>query len=329
VEFSFDFNFSDTLFIKGRKEEEDIVYDTIIIGGGPAAMTSALYLARKGCSVLVLTEKAGGQLVETSSVENYPAVDLISGNGLAEKFNEIIKKFEIRFIEGKRVESIVDADGIKVITVNSEEKYTAKTVIIATGSRWKELNIPGEKEFKTKGVAYCTTCDAPFFKGKRVVVAGGGNSGVEAAIDLVKIAEKITLIEYAKELKADSILINSLLKNDNVEIIKYHEILEIKGNIKVEKITVKERESEEIYEIECDGIFVEIGVQPNTGFVEEIIKLNDRKEIVIDSKCRTSQVGIFAAGDVTDVPYKQIVIAAGEGAKAALSAYEYISLKGE
>ncbi len=235
MELSFDFNFSNTLFIKGGKEEEERVYDSIIIGGGPAAITAALYLARKGCSLLILAEKAGGQLVETSSVENYPAVDFISGKDLADKFKEIIQKFEIGFIEGKRVESISNSNGIKVITVDSEEKYRAKTVIIATGSRWKELNIPGEKEFKTKGVAYCTTCDAPFFKGKKVIVAGGGNSGVEAAIDLVKIAEKITLIEYAKELKADSVLIDNLLKNDNVEIIKYHEILEIKGNIKVEK----------------------------------------------------------------------------------------------
>lgn len=325
MELSFDFNFSDTLFIKGGKEEEERVYDSIIIGGGPAAITAALYLARKGCSLLILAEKAGGQLVETSSVENYPAVDFISGKDLADKFKEIIQKFEIGFIEGKRVESISNSNGIKVITVDSEEKYRAKTVIIATGSRWKELNIPGEKEFKTKGVAYCTTCDAPFFKGKKVIVAGGGNSGVEAAIDLVKIAEKITLIEYAKELKADSVLIDNLLKNDNVEIIKYHEILEIKGNIKVEKIAIEDRKNNEIYEIECDGIFVEIGIQPNSEFAEETVKLNDRKEIIIDSKCRTSEDGIFAAGDVTDVPYKQIVIAAGEGAKAALAAYEYIT----
>lgn len=324
MDLSFDFNFTDTLFIKKDKEAEEKIYDSVVIGGGPAAMSAAMYLARKGCTVLVLTEKAGGQLVETSTVENYPAVELISGKELADKFNSVITKFNISYMEGKRAVKVEDGDGIKRVICDDEEKYIGKTVVIATGSRWRELGIPGEKEFKTKGVAYCTTCDAHFFKDKKVVVAGGGNSGIEAAIDLAGIAELVTVVEYMEELKADSILLEKLMENNNVEIIKNMEILSIKGDKRVEQIEVKERESGNIYDIESDGIFVEIGLIPNSGIVEGEVNLNERKEIEIDSKCRTSREGIFAAGDVTDVPYKQIVVAAGEGAKAALSAYEYI-----
>lgn len=324
MDLSFDFNFTDTLFMKKDNETEEKIYDSVVVGGGPAAMSAAMYLARKGCSVLVLTEKAGGQLVETTTVENYPSIDLISGKELADKFNSVITKFNISYIEGKKVVKIEEEDGIKKVVCADEEKYSGKTVIIATGSKWKELNVPGERELKTRGVAYCTTCDAHFFKDKKVAVAGGGNSGIEAAIDLAGIAELVTVIEYADELKADTILIEKLMENKNVEIVKNIEILSIKGDKKVESIEVKERETGNVYEIESDGIFVEIGILSNSTVAEGILKMNEKKEIEVDSKCRTNADGIFAAGDVTDVPYKQIVIAAGEGAKAALSAYEYI-----
>ena len=267
MDLSFDFNFTDTLFIKKDKEAEEKIYDSVVIGGGPAAMSAAMYLAKKGCTVLVLTEKAGGQLVETSTVENYPAVEVISGKELADKFNSVITKFNISYMEGKRAVKVEDGDGIKRVICDDEEKYIGKTVVIATGSRWRELGIPGEKEFKTKGVAYCTTGDAHFFKDKKVVVAGGGNSGIEAAIDLAGIAELVTVVEYMEELKADSILLEKLMENNNVEIIKNMEILSIKGDKRVEQIEVKERESGNIYDIESDGIFVEIGLIPNSCIV--------------------------------------------------------------
>lgn len=321
----FSFNFTGTSDNRKNISMSEVeIYDTIVIGGGPAAITALLYLARKGVKCGYIASRVGGALLDTKGIENYPGIKETEGAELTQKMRDQIAQFEIPSAEGDSVVNIKIEEGLKVIECYSMSNYRAKTIIIASGSRWKELGIPGENQFKTRGVAYCSSCDAPFFKGKNVVVAGGGNSGLEAALELAVIAKSVTIFEYREEFSADKILIDKALKNKKIVLRSFSEIIEIMGNEKLEKIAVKNRKTQEIEELFTDGVFVEIGLLPNSDFAKNIVEINSKKEIVIDSRCRTNYEGIFAAGDVTNVPFKQIVIAAGEGAKAAMAAYEYL-----
>ncbi|BDU51515.1 FAD-dependent oxidoreductase [Haliovirga abyssi] len=304
--------------------DENKIYELLIIGGGPSAMTAAVYAMRKGIDTGIITYKFGGQILETEAIENYMGFMYIKGEDLVNKFKNQIDQFPIGYKSGFEVTKTKLKKDIKEIYVSDGTKYKAKTVIIAAGSKWRKLNIPGESEFSGKGIAYCTTCDAPFYKNKKVAVIGGGNAGIEAAIDLASIAKEVTLIEYLPKLNGDKILIDKLNNFSNVKIMTNHQILEAIGNKKLEKAKFKNRETNKIFDIELDGIFVEIGLIPNSQIFKDEIKLNSKNEISIDCSCKTSLPGVFASGDITSVPYNQVIIAAGEGAKAALSVYSYL-----
>ena len=308
---------------KAVQLDPSTVYDVLIIGGGPAALTAAVYCMRKGVSTGLVTAEVGGQVAETSTVENYMGYMHIEGIQLVEKFREQVQQFEMGFVQGVKSTSI-EYGKIKKVTCDDGNTYQAKTLILSTGNSWKTLNVPGEKELKGKGVAYCAICDAPLFAQKDVVVVGGGNTGVEAAIDLAKSASSVTLVQFLEDLTADRILVDTLNSYSNVSILFSHQVSEIKGQQHVEAVTVQNRETGKTTNIPAQGIFIEIGLKPNTDAFNGVVDLNQYGEVIIDCNCRTSRPGIFAAGDVTSVPYKQIIIAAGEGAKAALSACEFV-----
>lgn len=306
--------------------DASFLYDVLIVGGGPAAMTAAVYCMRKGVKTGFITKDIGGQVGETSGIENYLGYKYIEGHELVTKFAEQVKQFEIALKEGASVTKISDGNE-KIVMLDNGEKFRAKAIILATGNRWKRLNVPGEERLVGKGVAYCTICDAPFFAGKKVVVVGGGNSGVEGAIDLAKVAKEVTIVQFLEKLTADKILIDKLHEFSNVSILYEHEVKEIQGTERVTGVIVIDRKSKQEKLISVDGVFVQIGLSPNSDMVKGVVALNDRGEIMVDCACKTSVEGIFAAGDVTSVPYKQIIIAAGEGAKAALSACDYVLRK--
>ncbi len=328
MNFNFQFPGFQNLENRTKPLELNTIYDVIIIGGGPSALTAAVYCLRKGVKTALITKDFGGQVTETSIVENYMGYKYIEGATLAQKFKEQIEQFELALTSNVIVEKIVN-ENIKKIFCSNGNIYMAKSIIISTGKRWKTLNVPGEKEFLGKGVAYCAICDAPLFKDKEVVVVGGGNSAVEAAIDLAKLAKKVTLIQNLEKLTSDKILIEKLNKYSNVNILFSTIVIKIEGNSSVESVQAKSLKDEKILNIKADGIFIEIGLIPNSEAFYDVVAMNQYKEIIIDCECKTSADGIFAAGDVTSVPYKQIIIAAGEGAKAALSACEYILSKKE
>ena len=330
MEVSFDPGDLGALKSVGDENQPDpgVVYDLLILGGGPAAMTAAVYAARKMMKVAVLTDEFGGQLGETTEIENYMGFQMISGQELVQKFVEHMKSFNVPSAQGEKVKEVThDGDRFKA-TLESGTAYTSQTVIMATGKRYKTLNIPGEKEFAGRGVSYCEICDAPFFKGKKVVVAGGGNSGFTAAMDLMRIAGDVTVINHSPGWKADRVLFDPVRKNPNVTLLDNHEIESIEGTTKVTAVHVVDNSSGEKKAIPADGIFVEIGGVPNSGPVRGLAKLTEYRELMIDCRCRTSVEGLFGAGDVTTVPYKQVVVSAGEGAKAALSAYDYLASRG-
>lgn len=306
---------------------EDIVYDALIIGGGPSGLNVALYLKRKGFEVGIISKKLGGLVMDTSSVDNYLGNTFISGEALAGNFVEHLKTLEVSIQDGEEVLTIrqLDNGGFELVT-DSKKLYRSKTVIVTTGSIPKKLGIPGENEFTGRGVAYCAICDAPLYKGKDVIIAGGGNSAVEAAIDLSKHASQVTLV-HRSELRADRIIIEQLYKQSNIKVILGTQILEIVGDTVMTGIRMLDKIRGKEDFIKADGIFVEIGHKPNTESFRGMLSLTDDGEIIIDGGNQTNVPGIFAAGDVTTIPYKQIVIAAGEGAKAALSASDYINKK--
>ncbi len=344
MEVSFDPGDLGALKSVGDEKQPDpgVVYDLLILGGGPAAMTAAVYAARKMMKVAVLTDEFGGQMGDTTEIENYMGFQMISGRELVEKFVEHMKSFNVPAAQGEKVKEVThegqvppegsyrtwhDGDRFKA-TLESGTAYTSQTVIMATGKRYKTLNIPGEKEFAGRGVSYCEICDAPFFKGKKVVVAGGGNSGFTAAMDLMRIAGDVTVINHSPGWKADRVLFDPVQKNPNVTLLDNHEIESIEGTTKVTAVHVVDNSSGEKKAIPADGVFVEIGGVPNSGPVRGLAKLTQYRELMIDCGCRTSVEGLFGAGDVTTVPYKQVVVSAGEGAKAALSAYEHLASRG-
>ncbi len=299
------------------------IYDVLIIGGGPAGLTAAVYCMRKGLNTGIIVKDIGGQVADTATVENYMGYRYISGIELVNKFKEQVTQFGIDFEENLYVTK-VEHGSIKKILLNDGRLLQAKSLIIASGKESRKLNIPGEKELTGKGVAYCAICDAPLFKDKKVVVVGGGNSGIEAAIDLAKVGKSVFVVQFLETLTADKILVERLNDFTNVEIAYKHEVVEIKGSNTVESVIIKNRDTNDTRDVEAEGVFVEIGLIPNTDFIKGVVNLNEYGEIIIDSACRTSKPGIFAAGDVTSVLFKQIIVAGGEGAKAALSASDYV-----
>ena len=303
-------------------------YDVLIVGGGPAGAAAAVYAARKGIRVGLAAERFGGQVNDTLAIENYISVLETDGPKFAAALEAQVRHYEVDIMNLQRAQKLVPASepgGLLQVEMANGGVLKARSVIVSTGARWRNVNVPGEEEYKNKGVAYCPHCDGPLFKGKRTAVIGGGNSGVEAAIDLAGIVQHVTLIEFADALKADAVLVSKLKSLPNVSIHVNAQTTEITGaNGKVNGISYKDRVSGELHHIELEGVFVQIGLVPNTEFLKGTLELSRFGEIVVDAKGHTNVEGVFAAGDCTTVPYKQIVIAAGEGSKAALSAFDHL-----
>ena len=308
--------------VTGSQDEEKR-YDVIVVGGGPAGSSAAIYSARKGLKVGIVAERIGGQVKETVGIENLISVPSTTGSRLADDLRTHLRHYPIDLFEHRKIEKIELQDKNKLLITNGGERFIAPAVIIATGASWRRLNVPGEVDHIGKGVAFCPHCDGPFYKGKHVAVVGGGNSGIEAAIDLAGICSKVTVLEFLDELKADQVLQEKVLSLPNVEIFKSSQTLEVLGDgTKVTGIRVKDRTNGSERMVPLDGIFVQIGLKANSEIFNDILDTNRAGEIVIDAHCRTSRPGMYAAGDVSSVPYKQIIISMGEGAKAALSAFD-------
>lgn len=296
--------------------------DVVVIGGGPAGASAAIYSVRKGLKTYLIAEKMGGQVQETKGIENLISVVYTEGPQLSANIDQHLRSYPVEILEHRQVERIEDGK-VKTVYLNSGEFLTTDKLIIATGAKWRELNVPGEKDYLGRGVAYCPHCDGPYYKGKKVAVVGGGNSGVEAAIDLAGICQEVVLLEFADKLRADDVLVEKLYSLPNVSVVTSAKTEEILGNgEKVVGMIYQNLKTEEKVELDLDGVFVQIGLSPNSAVVKDLVDINQYGEIVVDSKGRTSKPGIYAAGDVTIVPYKQIVIAMGEGAKVALTAFE-------
>ena len=299
------------------------MYELVIIGAGPAGMTAAVYAARKRINALLLSKDLGGQVLWTTGVENYMGYQFIEGPELMQKFEEQVKQFPVEQKIGQGIAALSRLDGGFEVRTDKDESYQAKAVIIATGKRPRQLNVPGEERLRARGVTYCAICDGPLFAGERVVVIGGGNSALEAADDMTKIAEHVYLVSLTP-LTGDQILVDKIKGASNLTILLEHDVMEIEGSSRVEGITIKDLKSGDEKKLDVGGIFVEIGLIPNSEFARDITKLNKSGEIEVNCSCETGIPGLFAAGDVTDVPEKQIVVAAGEGAKAALQAHRYL-----
>jgi NADH-dependent peroxiredoxin subunit F len=303
-------------------------FDVLIVGGGPAGAAAAVYAARKGIRVGVAAERFGGQVNDTMAIENYISVLETDGPKFAAALETQVRQNDVDIMNLQRAEKIIPATevgGLIQVQMANGGVLSAKSVILSTGARWKNVNVPGEQEYKNKGVAYCPHCDGPLFKGKKVAVIGGGNSGIEAAIDLAGVVEHVTVVEFADSLKADAVLVSKLKSLSNVDVHVNAQTTEITGDgQKVNGLSFKDRVSGEVHHLALEGVFVQIGLVPNTEFLKGTVELSKYGEIVVDAKCHTNLPGVFAAGDVTTVPYKQIVIAAGEGSKAALSAFDYL-----
>ena len=301
------------------------MYELIIIGGGPAGMTAAVYAARKKINTLLISGDIGGQGLTTWLVENYMGYQFIEGHELMKKFEEQVKQFptDVKVEVGKRAERLSRVDGGFEVRTDRGETYQAKAAILATGKRPRKLNVPGEKELLGRGVTYCAICDGPLFADVKVAVIGGGNSALEAADDMIKIANHVYLVSLTP-LTGDQILIDKVKAANNLTIFLEHEVLEIKGDSRVKGIKIRDLKSKQERELEVGGIFIEIGLIPNSELVKELVTLNRLGEIEVNCGNETGVPGFFAAGDVTSVPDKQIVIAAGEGAKAALQAHRYL-----
>ncbi|MDH0727768.1 alkyl hydroperoxide reductase subunit F [Stutzerimonas stutzeri] len=335
------------LFTQGRMSEEEILakldtgssardaeklkakdaFDVLVVGGGPAGAAAAIYAARKGIRTGVAAERFGGQVLDTMAIENFISVKETEGPKLARALEEHVREYEVDIMNLQRASQLIPAgdDGLHRVQFENGGELKAKTLILATGARWREMNVPGEQEYRGRGVAYCPHCDGPLFKGKRVAVIGGGNSGVEAAIDLAGIVAHVTLLEFGEDLRADAVLQRKLNSLPNVRVLKMAQTTEVKGDgQKVTGLVYKDRNNDEVHEVELEGIFVQIGLLPNSEWLKGTLELSRFGEIIVDAKGQTSIPGVFAAGDVTTVPYKQIVIAVGEGAKASLSAFDHL-----
>lgn len=327
------------LFGNGRMSVEDILgklgasdatafegkepYDVLVVGGGPAGASAAIYAARKGIRTGIVAERFGGQVNDTLGIENLIGVKYTEGPKLAANLEEHAKEYNIDIMLSQRAKGLQKKDLIEVELENGAV-LKSKTVIVSTGARWRNMNVPGEAEFKNKGVAYCPHCDGPLFAGKRVAVVGGGNSGVEAAIDLAGVASHVTVLEFMPELKADSVLQDRLNSLPNTTVIKNAQVKEVTGDSKVNGVTYIERESGEEKHLELEGVFVQIGLVPNTEWLEGTLERTRMGEIIVDNRGATTIPGVFAAGDCTNSAYKQIIISMGSGATAALGAFDYL-----
>ncbi|MBE0450311.1 MAG: FAD-dependent oxidoreductase [Clostridia bacterium] len=325
MDFNLDMNLNDQ-YGKNKKAtfDKETLYDMLIIGSGPAGLSAALYAKRKGLKVGVLSNKVGGQVVDTTSVENYLGFDFVTGEGLVEKFMHHVQTLDVPMLKDADVKSFEKTESGFEVALSRGEIIKSKTLILATGSKPRRLGVKGEDAFIGRGVAYCAICDGPLFEGRDVVVAGGGNSAVEAAIDLSKIANSVTLV-HRSEFRADQIIIDQLKRLSNVTIHLQTEIQEVFGDGLVSGVKVLDKATGETRELKIEGLFVEIGYLPNNQLVIDQLDLNNRGEIIVNALNETSMKGVFAAGDVTDTPYKQIIVAASEGAKAALTANDYIN----
>ncbi len=303
----------------GNKEP----YDVLVVGGGPAGASAAIYAARKGIRTGIVAERFGGQVQDTLGIENLISVAYIEGPKLAATLEEHVRNYEVDIMSGRRAKAIEKKDFLEV-TLENGAVLKSKTVILSTGARWRNVGVPGEQEFKNKGVAYCPHCDGPLFKDKDIAVIGGGNSGIEAAIDLAGIAKHVTVLEFMPELKADAVLQKRLYSLANVAVVKNVQTKEITGTDKVDGITYIDRESGEEHHLVLQGVFVQIGLVANTDWLGDSVERNRMGEIVVDARGATNIPGVFAAGDCTNSPYKQIVISMGSGATAALGAFDYL-----
>ena len=310
------------------KLNEKDAFDVLVIGGGPAGAAAAIYAARKGIRTGVAAQRFGGQVLDTMSIENFISVTETEGPKLVRAMEQHVHEYDIDVMNLQTASRLVPATeqgGLHTVEFESGASLKAKTVILSTGARWREMNVPGEQEYRTRGVAYCPHCDGPLYKGKRVAVIGGCNSGVEAAIDLAGLVKHVTLLEFADTLRADEVLQKKLKSLPNVTVIKSAMTTEVIGDgSKVTGLIYQDRSTEELHTVELEGIFVQIGLLPNTEWLKDSVALSKHGEIEIDARCATSIPGVFAAGDVTTVPYKQIIIAMGEGSKASLSAFDHI-----
>ena len=308
------------------------VFDVLIVGGGPAGAAAAVYAARKGIKTGIVAERFGGQTLDTLGIENYISVLETQGPKFAAALEAHARAYDVDIMNGQRVASLEPAaqpGGAITVTLDNGAQLQGRSVVLSTGARWKNVNVPGEAEYRNKGVAYCPHCDGPLFKGKKVAVIGGGNSGVEAAIDLAGVVEHVTVVEFADQLKADAVLVNKLKSLANVEIHTNAQTTEITGDgQKVDGLVFKNRADGSEHRLPLAGVFVQIGLVPNTEFLKGTVELSRYGEIIVDAKGATNVPGVFAAGDATTVPYKQIIIAAGEGAKAALSAFDHLIRSG-
>jgi alkyl hydroperoxide reductase subunit F len=303
-------------------------YDVLVVGGGPAGAAAAVYTARKGVRTGVSAERFGGQLLDTLGIENLIAVSHTEGPRLAAALEQNVRDYDVDVMSPQRAVALTPASvegGLVEVTLESGATLRSRSVVLSTGARWRQMDVPGEAEYRNRGVAYCPHCDGPLFKGKRVAVVGGGNSGVEAAIDLAGIVSHVTLLEFADELRADQVLQRSLHALPNVTVITNAATTEVLGNgERVTGLVYRDRATDDAHTIELEGIFVQIGLLPNTEWLQGTVELSDRGEIVVDARGRTSVPGVFAAGDCTTVPYKQIVVAMGSGATAGLSAFDHL-----
>lgn len=333
-----------TMFGSGRMSLEEIVakvdtgsaqqeteklaakdpFDVLIVGGGPAGAAAAVYAARKGIRTGIASERFGGQVLDTLGIENFVSVKETEGPKFALALEEHVRHYDVEIMNLQRAKALKRGTELIEVELESGAKLKAKSVIVTTGARWRNINVPGEQEFKNKGVAYCPHCDGPLFKGKRVAVIGGGNSGVEAAIDLAGLVAHVTLVEFDTKLRADDVLQRKLRSLGNVSIVTNAQTTEITGDAKVNGLTYRDRATGNETHVPLEGVFVQIGLVPNTEWLKDTVELSRHGEIVVDAKGQTSVPGVFAAGDATTVPFKQIIIAAGDGAKAALGAFDHL-----
>jgi thioredoxin-disulfide reductase len=303
--------------------EQEMVWDLLIIGGGPAGLNAGLYAQRKGLKVGVLTKEIGGQLHNTSTVDNYLGIPMLEGKDMSDIFLKHVEQLDVPVHPEGKVTHIEKQGPLFFMTLENGTVLKSKTVLYATGGQPRKLNVPGEEEFANKGVSYCTTCDAPFFKGKHVVVAGGGNSAAESVIDLAAWASHITVI-HRSQWRADKVILDKFTSIKNLTIHLDTQLLSVTGDGIMKGVNVLDKKTGQERHIAADGLFIEIGVIPNSWLIKDLVKVNERDEILIDQTMMTSLPGLFAAGDVTNQPFKQIVIAVADGAKAALAAQQYL-----
>ncbi|ESE41809.1 alkyl hydroperoxide reductase subunit F [Shewanella decolorationis] len=310
-----------------RKAEElsqKAPYEVLVVGGGPAGAAAAIYAARKGLRTGVVADKFGGQVAETVGIENFISVKATEGPKLVANLEAHVRDYEVDIMDNQKAVKLA-SDGLFELELASGAKLRSRTILLATGARWREMNVPGEKEYRGKGVAYCPHCDGPLFKGKRVAVIGGGNSGIEAAIDLANIVEHVTVLEFDSKLRADDVLQRKAASMGNIKIITQAMTTEVTGDgTRVNGLNYTDRATGENHHIALAGIFVQIGLVPNAEWLKGTVDLTPRGEIIVDERGQTSVPGVFAAGDVTNSPYKQIIIAMGSGANASLSAFDYL-----